>query len=99
MPDPNLPTAQQEPQVAGSSFFILTRASATTTSWGTDTQNQHSQGKNGKGQLDMLPVNFAGKKGETSKFFIHGIFSFCLMLSSYPPPGFKTGFKRLKKTA
>jgi hypothetical protein len=46
----------------------------------------------------MLPVYFAGKKGETSKFFIHGIFSFCLMWTAYTYPGFKTGFKRLEKT-
>jgi len=47
----------------------------------------------------MLAVDFSGEKGETNNFILHEIFSFCLMVLAYTTLGFKTGFKRLKKTA
>jgi hypothetical protein len=72
-------------------------AGNTTSAWSANAQNQHGEGKDGKCQLDVLSVNFAGEKGKTSNFIIHRIFSFCLMVLAYTFPGFKTGFKRLKK--
>jgi hypothetical protein len=70
-----------------------------TISGSANAQDEHGKGKDGKSQLDMLAIYFASENGKTSDFTIHGFFSLCLVALRYTPRGFKTGFKRLIKTA
>jgi hypothetical protein len=44
----------------------------------TDAEDEHSEGRNGHDDLDVLAVDLAGENGEAGKFFVHGKHPFWL---------------------